>query len=334
MKAGVLLRNSLAGMAFAVAFAGAGSLVAQSAPPEPVQPPRHTSDWPGLGSGKNRTEQARSLSMGPELERGLTPRQLLRERRRLDQALDQIKPQRPGVVDTFVISIALDSDPVFAREAREAGRVLGRRYNAQDRTIVLAGPDGRSAGLPKGSINALMVTLAYISEQMDTSEDVLVLYSTSHGVRQGLAYHYGDTGFGILSPQRLRDSLAELAITRRVLILSACYSGVFVPYLATPDTAILTASRSDRTSFGCRAENDWTYFGDALINGALRKPHGLHEASKEAHAAIALWEQRGKLPDSYPQTEIGASAAQWLELLERQIPRATTKRVGRPAVSR
>jgi hypothetical protein len=272
--------------------------------------------------------------MGPELQRGISPKELLRERRRLDTALGKLEAQTPGQIDAYVVSIALDSDPVFAREAREAGKVLSRRYNAQSRTIVLAGPDGRSGGLPKGSINALMITLAHIAETMDRDEDVLVLYSTSHGVQQGLAYHYGDTGFGILSPHRFRDSLAQLAIKRRVLIISACYSGVFVPFLATADSAILTASRADRTSFGCRAENDWTYFGDALINGALRKPQGLSEASAEARADIAGWEKRGGLPNSFPQTKIGTSAEQWLAQLEARIPGKITKRVGRPAVQK
>ena len=335
MKRGASFTIGLAGIALAAAFAGAGSLLAQtqSAPPESVQPPRHTSDWPGLGTGKNRTEQARSVSMGPELQRGATPRELLRERKRLDRALAKLAPQKPGTVDAYVVSIALDSDPVFAREAREAGKVLGRRYNAQNRTIVLAGPDGRSAGLPKGSITSLMVTLAHIAEKMDRQEDVLVLYSTSHGLQQGLAYHYGDTGFGILSPQRFRASLQDLAIQRRILILSACYSGVFVPYLSSPDTAILTASRADRTSFGCRAENDWTYFGDAMINGALRKPQGLAAASAEARGDIAEWEKRGGLLSSLPQIAIGNNAERWLAQLEARIPRKTTARVGRPAVS-
>ncbi len=335
MKRGVSFKIGLAGIALAAAFSGAGSLLAQAqpAPPESVQPPRHTSDWPGLGTGKNRTEQARSVSMGPELQRGATPRELLRERKRLDRALAKLAPQQPGTVDAYVVSIALDSDPVFAREAREAGKVLGRRYNAQNRTIVLAGPDGRSAGLPKGSITSLMVTLAHIAEKMDRQEDVLVLYSTSHGVQQGLTYHFGDTGFGILSPQRFRASLQDLAIQRRVLILSACYSGIFIPYLSSPDTAILTASRADRTSFGCRADNDWTYFGDAMINGALRKPQGLAEASAEARGDIAEWEKRGGLLSSLPQTSIGTNAERWLAQLEARIPRKTTKRVGRPAVS-
>ena len=39
---------------------------------------------------------------------------------------------------------------------------------------------------------------------MDNREDVLVLYTTSHGMDLGLAYHYGDTGYGILSPARLK----------------------------------------------------------------------------------------------------------------------------------
>src|SRR5690606_3024205 len=109
-------------------------------------------------------------------------------------------PQRRGTVDAYVVAIALDSDPVFAREAREAGRVLSRRYDAAGRTITLAGPDGRSGGLPKGSITSLTLALARIAELMDPNEDVLVLYSTSHGAPVGLAYHEGDTGYGILSP--------------------------------------------------------------------------------------------------------------------------------------
>ena len=306
------------------------SSLAQDAP-EPVQPPAHTEPWPGLVSGNTQGERARSISLGPELERGVSPQELLREQRRLDAALGSLAPQQAGEVDAFVVTIALDIDPVFAREAREAGKVLGRRYNAEDRTIVLAGPDGRSAGLPKGSIRALMMTLASIAEKMDTDEDVLVLYTTSHGLPQGLAYHYGNTGYGILSPHRMRDTLRDLGIKRRILIISACYSGVFVPFLASPDGAVLTAARSDRTSFGCRAENDWTFYGDALINNALRKPQGIEAAAKEARNAIAGWERAARVTPSQPQTSIGNSAKEWLILLEADIPRETTQPVGRPS---
>jgi len=59
------------------------------------------------------------------------------------------------------VSIALDSDPVFGREARVAGDVLRRRYGALGRTIVLAGSDGNAPSeLPRGSPETLAIVLA------------------------------------------------------------------------------------------------------------------------------------------------------------------------------
>ena len=295
----------------------------------PNDPPPHTLPAPGLVGGKNKKEREAALALGPELERGVSVRDMLAQRRKLDAVLANVPAQRPGIVDTYVVSIALDSDPVFAREAREAGKVLGRRYGAEDRTQVLAGPDGKSDELPRGSLTALSLVLARLSEVMDTEEDVLVLYTTSHGLPQGLYYHYGDTGYGILSPERFKSVLEELGIERRLLILSACYSGVFIPELQSDNTAILTASAANRTSFGCAPDNDWTFFGDALINRALRKPLPLSQASNEANLSIADWESRRKLLSSLPQRSIGTAAQAWLTALESQMPQDATQPTGK-----
>ncbi|OYW44531.1 MAG: peptidase C13 [Sphingomonadales bacterium 32-68-7] len=306
---------------------------AQQSAPEAIHPPPHTAPFPNLGIGQTQGQVQSSLALGPELNRGGSARDLLAERRRLDAALAALQPQRRGTVDAYVVAIALDSDPVFAREAREAGKVLTRRYGAAGRAITLAGPDGRSGGLPKGSLTALTLTLARIAELMDPAEDVLVLYSTSHGAAEGLAYHYGDSGFGLLSPYRLGSVLAELGIQRRIVMLSACYSGVFVPYLQGRDTAIVTAASADRPSFGCQAQNDWTFFGDALINNALRKPQQLSAAAGEARQAIARWEATYALDPSQPQVVMGDGVAQWLPGLEARIPREATAPVGTPSVA-
>jgi len=274
-----------------------------------------------------------SLMLGPELQRGVPAREMLAERRRLDAALAALRPQRKGTIDAYVVAIALDSDPVFAREAREAATVLSRRYAAAGRTIVLAGPDGRSAGLPQGSLTALTLTLARVAEVIDPKEDVLVLYATSHGAPAGLAYHYGDTGFGILAPSRLGLVLGELGIERRIVLLSACYSGMFVPFLGSPDSAIMTASSAERTSFGCQADNDWTYFGDALVNTALRKPQPLTAATSEASGLIGGWEASHGLEPSQPQVSIGVRVSQWLPALEARMPRQASAPVGLPAIS-
>src|SRR6478609_4429351 len=312
-------RGKLAGL-LAVALVAAPALAQQAA--EPVNPPPHTAPFPVLGTGYNDRQIQGSLNLGPELQRGQPAREMLAERRRLDAALATLQPQRRGTVDAYVVAVALDSDPVFAREAREAGQVLARRYDAVGRTITLAGPDGRTAGLPKGSLTALTLTLARIAEVMDPAEDVLVLYSTSHGAQVGLVYHDGDNGFGILAPSRLGSMLGELGIRRRIILLSACYSGVFVPFLRSPDTAIITAASAERSSFGCQADNDWTFFGDALVNHALRKPQPLAAATAEARGAIARWEKDNKLEPSQPQIVIGASVNQWLPELEAGVPRA------------
>ncbi|WP_299192908.1 C13 family peptidase [uncultured Erythrobacter sp.] len=296
------------------------------------RPPEHTEPFPNIGTGQTREEIADSFDLAPQLRRGVPARELLEQRRRLASALDDLAPQRPGIVDAYVVTIALDSDPVFAREAREAGRVLSKRYDGAGRTLSLAGPDGERDDLPRGSIESLLVSLAHIAEVMDPDEDVLVLYTTSHGLKLGLAYHYGDTGYGIFSPARLKDTLEELGIERRILILSACFSGVFVPELASPDTAILTAAASERSSFGCQPENDWTFYGDALINRAMRQPQSLSEAAHEASLTVADWESRQRLLASLPQSAIGANVANWLPQLEARMPSVASASVGRPAV--
>lgn len=310
----------------------AAPALSQSSAPNPFQPPPHTAPFPDLGSGENRAERRRSFELGPELQRGVSAASLREQQRRLDAALAALAPQRRGVTDAYVVTIALDSDPVFAREAREAARVLSARYGAQGRTLVLAGPDGARDDAPHGSISALVLTLAQVGALIDPAEDALVLYTTSHGTDLGLAYHYGDTGYGILSPARLKAALEEAGIVRRVLIISACFSGVFVPVLASPDTAILTAAASTRTSFGCEAENDWTFYGDALINRALRRPVPLEEAARLAGRSVAEWETQRRYLASLPQVAIGTGAKGWLEALEARMPRAASGPVGRPAL--
>jgi len=296
----------------------------QSGSRQSYRPPQHTTDWPRLADDGG--------TLGPHLERGRSAQWESDQQRKLAAALAALQPQRRGVIDAYVVSAALDSDPVFGREAREAGKVLARRYDAAGRSIVLAGTNGRAAStLAMGTPRSLALALTRVAEVMDKSEDVLVLYLTSHGAPVGIAYHDGDEGFGLITPRRFAAFLDQLGIRKRVLILSACYSGIFVSPLSNDDTALLTAASSDRTSFGCRAENDWTFFGDALVNHALRKPQPLDDALIEARETISGWETTGDLPPSNPQATIGEGVEAWLVPLEARMPKVATAPVGAPA---
>src|ERR687897_3204640 len=74
----------------------------------------------------------------------------------------------------------------------------------------------------------------------------------------------------ILTPPALRRMLDASVAKYRVVIISACYSGVFVPALADSRTLVITAAAADRPSFGCEDGATWTYFGEAFFNRALR----------------------------------------------------------------
>lgn len=298
------------------------------------QPPHHGAPPPFL-QNLGPADVIRYADAGIQIEHDHPATWSLAEHRRLDAALAQLKPQRKGVVDAYVVAVALDSDPNFGKEAREAARVLARRYDAAaGHMIVLAGSDGSAdSALPMGSPDNVSAALARVAELMDPDEDVLVLYTTSHGAPLGIVYNDADQGFGVMSPNRLAAIIDGLGIKRRVVIISACYAGIFVPALAGPDTAVITAADAQHTSFGCQADADWTFFGDALVNHALRKAQPLDAAAREATGLIAQWETRGKLVPSNPQTSIGASAALWLAALDKRTPRDTTPSVGRPATT-
>lgn len=314
-----------------IAFAMLAAVAALAVTPAAAQykAPEHKADWPGMVSGPDGIE---GLDPGPELQRGRSAKAMLADTRKLNVALNSLQPQRKALVDAYVVSVALDSDPVFGREAREAGKVLSRRFDAAGRTIVLGGTAGTMPSeLPSGSLTSLALALARVAEVMDKEQDVLVLYTTSHGAKVGIAYHDGDEGYGILSPRRLEALLDELGIKNRLLILSACYSGIFVGPLSSPSTALFTAASSDRTSFGCQADNDWTFFGDAMINHALRKGQPLEKASDEARMLISDWESMARVTPSNPQVTIGADVAAWLAPLEARMPQTDTPPVGRPA---
>ncbi len=310
-------------------FVVLGLLGAAPAPPV-FKPVEHTAAPPFLDK-LSPGEVAYAADIGTSIERSRSAKWQLAEHRRLATALARLTPGRTGAVEAFVLAVGLDSDPVFGREAREAGRVLARRYGALGHVLTLAGTDGNGpSALPMGSPANIAAALARMAELMGP-EDVLVLYTTSHGAQFGVVYNDGDAGFGMIGPSKLAELLNELGIKNRLLLVSACYSGVFVPTLVTDTTAIVTAASSTRTSFGCQADNDWTFFGDALINRALRKPQGLATAAAEATMTIAEWEATGRLEPSQPQSYIGSKAKIWLDVLERTLPPASAP-VGKPAM--
>ena len=119
-------------------------------------------------------------------------------------------------------------------------------------------------------------------------------------------------------------------IKNRLVILQACFSGQFVPALAAPRTVVATASSSMNSSFGCAAGNDWTFFGYALINEAMRQPDTFIRQFRRAFVTILGWEQHLDYKPSSPQIRIGSDTAGWLAALDAHEPKTASAAVGRP----
>ncbi len=282
--------------------------------------------WLTTGSAIGQTfsiERPEARASGAGVEQ--TPTALLADHRRLNAALAAVKPGRRGVVDAFVVVAGLDSDAVFGREAREAGRVLSRRFDAAGRTIVLTAEDENAPASPAN----LAMALARVGE-LAGPEDVVVVYTTSHGTAaQGITFNDRARGQGTILPAQLKAMLDDAGVANRLVIVSACYSGIFVPRLADSRSVVISAAAADRSSFGCDPGNDWTFFGDALLNRAMRKAQPLSAAFDEARASVAGWEAADKFLASNPQISVGKDVATWLGPIEARMPRKATAPVGR-----
>jgi hypothetical protein len=132
-----------------------------------------------------------------------------------------------------------------------------------------------------------------------------VLVLTSHGSPDGVALAAGREQ-RLVRPQDVQLLFEETGARYRVLIVSACYSGIFARALADERTLVITAAAADKPSFGCRDGAAWTYFGDAFFNRALRGEKALDSAFAKAKDLVAAREKREGFDPSNPQLAGGA----------------------------
>jgi tetratricopeptide (TPR) repeat protein len=195
-----------------------------------------------------------------------------------------------------IVAFGLYGDQsVFESEAKGAARIVADRFGGGP-VIVHANTKSRE----DATFETVAATLQSAAKAMDVQNDILFLILTSHGSRAGLAVKAG-TRQETLSPLNLVTVLNDTHVQRRIVIISACYSGVFIRPLADPDTLIITAADEDHTSFGCKSGNDWTYFGDAFFNAALRRTRNLSDAFALASSLVRKRELQGRLTPSNPQ---------------------------------
>ena len=212
---------------------------------------------------------------------------------------DALKPQ------IHVVSFGLwGMNPLFKREATAAAEVIANHYGKNGQTIVRANTLTRTSA----RIADIRSTFEGLASTIDTENDIVFIFFTSHGNKSGLAVNTVDSRrVPFLSPGQLIGILTANRIRNKVVIVSACYSGVFSDLIADPHTLVITASDADHSSFGCSDSNpgNYTYFGEAFFGESFKPGIDIAEAFKRAKSSVSAREAGEKLPNSNPQMQGG-----------------------------
>ena len=223
----------------------------------------------------------------------------------LQAEVARLAPPHKGATDIYALGVAgwADQD-VFVKELDGGLQAIASVLPIKDRIIRLINDRDTLKTIPLANLQNFQAAVQAIGNAMDKDNDILVLFMTSHGEKAGFAMELPG-GVAELTPQQVAAALDGAGIKNRIVIVSACYSGIFVPPLKNANTIVLTASDAQNTSFGCAPERDWTYFGDAFFRQSLHPGMDFKSAFDHARILIQGWELMDHASPSNPQGEFG-----------------------------
>jgi len=239
----------------------------------------------------------------------------------LKEVINDLIEGREGITDLFYIGFAGDADEdVFMNEALAAQDIMNNYFDTFGRSLVLINNKDTVDSIPLANGHNLKNSIKETAKLMNTSEDILFLFLTSHGSED----HYISANF---PPFKLNDinatsinkALNEAGIKWRIIIVSACYSGGFIEPLADPYTLLITAASADRKSFGCGHDGKYTYFGDAYFENGLRQTRSFIKAFNYANEIIIEKENKEGFKNSDPQIRIGSEIERKLIEYEKRL---------------
>jgi len=146
------------------------------------------------------------------------------------------------------------------------------------------------------------IAFASFATKARSAQAGCLLYFTSHGSPAGMVLGRE----GLLEPARL-DGLIEQWCGERptVVVISACYSGTFIPALSAPNRMVMTAARNDRSSFGCSTDAQYPYY-DGCVLESLPGADDFVDLASRTRRCVARREYEENLwPGSEPQSQVG-----------------------------
>ena len=154
-----------------------------------------------------------------------------------------------------------------------------------------------------------VATAANVSSALRTAGgEACLAFITSHGDESGFVLKQAR---GTVGPATLDSALdAGCGARPTVVVVSACHSGVFLSSgMRQPNRIVLSAAAADRSSFGCGAGDQYTYFDQCLLQQFDGAATWQQLAATTKSCVENLERKMGIRKPSLPQTFIGSGVA-------------------------
>ena len=240
--------------------------------------------------------------------------------RLLNKALESVQYGEFAQSHWYFLGVAGASyQDVFRSEVERIKEQFDTRFGTLGRSMMLVNNPATRTEIPIASKHSIEMALRRMGQQMNRESDVLFLYMTSHGLPNQFEMENAPLDLTQVDPKWLRETLDASGIRWRVIVISSCFSGSFVPALQNDNTLIITASAADRQSFGCTNEADYTYFGRAFFDQAMREQNSIETAFSQAQKTVSQWEIAQGFEPSEPQWSMGKNMELMLPQLEQRL---------------
>jgi len=221
----------------------------------------------------------------------------------LNKSFNTILAGQHNKPELYFLSFAAYGDQdVFMKEALYSRDLFNSHFNTNGRAMVLINHKNTAHNYPMATVGNLKRAINSIGSRMNKNEDILFLFISSHGSeKQGVSVRLGGVYLEGLSTIRLAKILQESGIKWKVIVVSACYSGTFLEALKDDNSMIITSSKPDHVSFGCSDEAEFTFFGRAFFQQAVKETSTFKAAFNKAKLLVHSWEDEKNYSHSEPR---------------------------------
>jgi hypothetical protein len=193
-----------------------------------------------------------------------------------------------------------NSEPAFDNAVDAMAEKLGGYGLRPDDIAIL-----KASATGSRTANAANIVNAFDALAPSQSEGCFVFITSHGGDGRGLVMRAAQS---FLTPDDLNGLLSRHCEGRpTVVIASGCFSGIFAGGSSMPaaNRTILTAARSDRTSFGCNASRHFTVFDECMLDN-LDRGQAWPAVMERTRACVMRYENQASVsPPSEPQIYIG-----------------------------